>query len=69
MPNNPTARVAFLKRELGALIQILEKEKERYDAIDYSKLDDDEAGNVGDDHEVIDGILSMLKASFEDTFK
>ncbi|WP_308363653.1 MULTISPECIES: hypothetical protein [unclassified Microbulbifer] len=68
MAGNATAKVSFTKRELASLLAIVEKEKERYDAIDYDQLDDDEAGDVGDEHEVIDGIFSMLKASYSDTF-
>ena len=69
MENDVTAKIALLKRELTSLIAIVEKEKERYDAIDYTLLDDDEAGDVGDEHEVINGTLAMLKATFENTFK
>lgn len=69
MENNSTAKISFLKKELVALIAIVESEKQRYDEIDYEKLSDDEAGETGDEHETIDGILSMLKASYEDTFK
>jgi hypothetical protein len=69
MDNNSSARVSLLKRELASLISIVEKEKARYDAIDYSQLSDDEAGDIGDEHEVISGILSMLKASFDESFK
>lgn len=69
MANDSTAKVSLLKKELLALIAIVEKEKQRFDAIDYEKLNDDEAGETGDEHETIDGILSMLKASYADTFK
>lgn len=69
MANNATAKVSFLKKELLALIAVVEAEKQRYDAIDYDSLSDDEAGDTGDEHETIDGILSMLKASYADTFE
>lgn len=69
MENSATAKVSFLKKEMIALIEIVESEKQRYDAIDYEALDDDEAGEIGNRHETIDGILSMLKASFDDTFR
>ncbi len=69
MENSSIAKVSFLKRELTSLIAIVEREKEKYDAIDYDKLDDDEAGDVGDEHEIVDGLLSMLKASCSETFK
>ena len=69
METNSTAKVSLLKKELTSLIAIVEKEKSRYDAIDYEKLGDDEAGDIGDEHEIVDGILSMLKASHKDTFK
>jgi hypothetical protein len=69
MANNATAKVSFLKKELLALIAVVEAEKQRYDAIDYDSLSDDEAGDMGDEHETIDGILSMLKASYADTFE
>ncbi|WP_445767171.1 hypothetical protein [Rheinheimera sp.] len=68
MANNATAKVSLLKKELAALIAIVETEKQRYDAIDYDSLSDDEAGDTGDEHETIDGILVMLKASYADTF-
>lgn len=41
----------------------------KYDAIDYEQLDDDEAGDVGDEHEVVNGLLSMLKIAYSDTFE
>ena len=69
MENNATAKISLLKKELAALIEIVESEKQRYDSIDYEMLSDDEAGDTGDQHETIDGILSMLKASFNDTFE
>jgi hypothetical protein len=69
MANDSTAKISLLKKELLALIAIVENEKQRFDAIDYEKLNDDEAGETGDEHETIDGILSMLKASYADTFK
>ena len=69
MENNATAKISLLKKELIVLIDIVESEKQRYDAIGYEALSDDEAGSTGDKHETIDGILSMLKASFNDTFK
>jgi|GEM_PF-3444549 hypothetical protein len=69
MANDSTAKISLLKKELLALIAIVENEKQRFDAIDYEKLSDDEAGETGDEHETIDGILSMLKASYADTFK
>ena len=69
MENDVTAKIALLKRELTSLIAIVEKEKERYDAIDYTLLDDDEAGDTGDEHENVSGILIMLKARFENTFR
>lgn len=69
MANNATAKVSFLKKELLALLAVVEAEKQRYDAIDYGSLSDDEAGDTGDEHEAIDGILSMLKASYADTFE
>ena len=69
MANNATAKVSFLKKELLALIAVVEAEKQRYDAIDYDSLSDDEAGDTGDEHETIDGILSMLKACYADTFE
>ncbi|PUA30663.1 MAG: hypothetical protein B0W54_09400 [Cellvibrio sp. 79] len=69
MENNATAKISLLKKELVALIEIVESEKQRYDSIDYEMLSDDEAGDTGDQHETIDRILSMLKASFNDTFE
>lgn len=69
MANNATAKVSLLKKELAALITIVEAEKQRYDAIDYDSLSDDEAGDTGDQHETVDGILAMLKASYADTFE
>lgn len=69
MENNSTAKISLTKRELVSLIAVIEKEKERYDAINYEKLNDDEAGDIGDEHEVINGILSMLRATMEVTFK
>lgn len=69
MANDSTAKISLLKKEILALIAIVENEKQRFDAIDYEKLSDDEAGETGDEHETIDGILSMLKSSYADTFK
>lgn len=69
MESNSTAKLSFIKKELVTLISIVEKEKEKYDAIDYEQLDDDEAGDVGDEHEVVDGLLSMLKIAYSDTFE
>lgn len=50
------------------LIQVVSEAKKTYDAIDYSELTDDEAGEVGDQHELVGGILSMLEASFAEKF-
>jgi len=61
MENNSIAKIAFLKKELFTLITIVEKEKERYDSVDYSQLDDDK---VGDEHEIVNSLFSMLKASY-----
>ncbi len=69
MENNPTANISFLKRELISLISIVEKEKERYDNIDYSQLSDDEAGEIGDEHEVVNSIYSMLEINLNESFK
>ncbi|MET1257525.1 hypothetical protein [Aliikangiella maris] len=69
MENKSTAKLSFIKKELVTLMSIVEREKEKYDAIDYEQLDDDEAGDVGDEHEVIDGLLSMLKIAYSDTFE
>lgn len=69
MEDSSTVKLSFIKKELVTLISIIEKEKERYDAIDYEQLGDDEAGDVGDEHEVVDGILSMLKIAYSDTFE
>ena len=69
MQSNATAKVSLLKKELAALITIVEAEKQRYDAIDYDSLSDDEAGDTGDQHETVDCILAMLKASYADTFE
>lgn len=69
MEINSSAKLSFIKKELVTLISIMEKEKDRYDAIDYDQLSDDEAGDVGDEHEVVNGILSMLKAAYTDTFE
>lgn len=69
MESNSSAKLFFMKRELLSLIEIIQKEKERYDAIDYEQLDDDEAGDIGDEHETVSGILSMLKAAYSDTFE
>lgn len=69
MENNSTAKLSFIKKELLTLISIIEKEKEKFDAIDYEQLDDDEAGEVGDEHEVVNGLLSMLKIAYTDTFE
>ena len=69
MESNSTAKLSFIKKELVTLISIVEKEKEKYDAINYDQLDDDEAGDVGDKHEVINGVLSMLKIAYSDTFE
>lgn len=69
MENNSTVKISFLKRELVSLISIVEKEKKYYDSIDYSQLGDDEAGEVGDEHEVVNAILSMLKVNLDEAFK
>ncbi len=69
MEDSSTAKLSFIKKELVTLISIIKKEKERYDAIDYDQLNDDEAGDVGDEHEVVDGILSMLKIAYSDNFE
>jgi hypothetical protein len=63
-----TAKVAFLKRELSKIIELVAAEKERYDKIDYSELDDDKAGDVGDEHELINRIHAHLAAVFEEAF-
>ena len=69
METKSSAKLSLTKREIITLISIVEKEKERYDAIDYSQLDDDKAGDVGDEHEVIDGVFLMLKAAYSDSFE
>ena len=69
MESNSTAKLSLIKKELVTLISIVEKEKEKFDAIDYDQLDDDEAGDVGDEHEVVNGLLSMLKIAYSDTFE
>lgn len=69
MGNNSTAKLSFIKKELVTLISIMEREKEKFDAIDYEHLDKDEAGEVGDEHEVVNGLLSMLKIAYTDTFE
>lgn len=69
MGKNSTAKLSFIKKELVTLISIMEREKEKFDAIDYEQLDDDEAGEVGDEHEVVNGLLSMLKIAYTDTFE
>ena len=69
MESNSTAKLSFIKKELVTLISIVEKEKEKFDAIDYEQLGDDEAGDVGDEHEVVNGLLSMLKIAYSDTFE
>ncbi len=63
-----TAKVALLKRELSKIIELVAAEKERYDKIDYSELDADEAGEVGDEHEFINRIHAYLAAVFEEAF-
>lgn len=68
MEINSTAKVAFTKRELLSLIEVVEEKQRYYEGIDYEQLDDDEAGEVGDEHEVNDGILAMLKAAYTSAF-
>jgi hypothetical protein len=69
MESYSTAKLSLIKKELVTLISIVEKEKEKFDTIDYDQLDDDEAGDVGDEHEVVNGLLSMLKIVYSDTFE
>lgn len=68
MENNSVAKISLLKRELLTLISILEKEKDRFDKIDYATLVDDEAGNIGDEHEIVNALAAMLKAGLQDNF-
>ena len=69
MGNSGSAKIVVLKRELSKLIELVSAEKTRYDALDYSSLTDDEAGEVGDDHELVSRMLANLSAIFEASFE
>ena len=69
METKSSAKLSLTKREIITLMSIVGKEKERYDAIDYSQLDDDKASDVGDEHEVIGGVFLMLKTAYSDSFE
>jgi hypothetical protein len=66
---NPTAKLSLLKRELATLIEIVKERQRLNAAFDYAAVPDDLAGEIGDEHEVVNGILSMLEASYADTFE
>jgi hypothetical protein len=68
MADSGVARVALLKRELSKLIELAAAENERYNKIAYSSLDDDEAGDLGDDHELINRMLANLSAIYQEVF-
>jgi len=69
MGNEGTAKIAFMKRELAKVIELLAAEKDRCDKIDYSTLDDDEAAEIGDDHEVVNRMLAHMRVVFSESFE
>lgn len=68
MDDKSVAKIPFLKKELLLVLETMRKEKERFDAIDYSKLSDEDAADTGEEHEMINMICSMLYKHYADSF-
>ena len=68
MDNSSIAKIPFLKKELVLVLRVMKKENERLDAIDYSKLNDEEAAETNQDHETISRICMMLDRYLKDSF-
>ncbi len=56
------------KKELVLMLRIMKKENELLGAIDYSTLNDEEASETNQDHEVISRVCAMLEGHLKDTF-